>query len=187
MFEYDAARSDRQSTIRYWLILGLAAAAVVGLLVARSQFSGAVTESLSKEARPAPDFRLSSLDGETFRLTDLEGRVVVLELWATWCGPCRLQAKILHEIYGEVSREQVEFLAISLGERREVVASFVDKEPFDYPVLLDPKEELGLALEVIALPTVVVVDADGMIRFEQPGITDAGTIRRVLAELGVVL
>ena len=165
----------------------MAAILLVSLAACNSQSSGAGKASLSAAAPPAPDFRLASLAGDTIQLGDFDGRVVVLELWATWCAPCRLQAEILHELYEEVDRDQVEFLAISLGEAAETVESFVEKEPFAYPVLLDPQETLGAALEIYALPTVVVVDGEGRIQFVQPGIADAGTLRRVLSDLGVGL
>jgi peroxiredoxin len=134
---------------------------------------------------PAPDFHLNSLQGDSYRLGDFTDRVVLLEFWATWCGPCRLQAEILHDLYKEVAGSGVEFLSISLGEPRETVAAFVEDNPFTYPVLLDPKESLGVSFQIYALPTVVIVDRDGQIRFTQPGITDAATLRRVLHDLGV--
>lgn len=180
-------RDRRQRRSFVWLILGLAVLAGLGLLAWRIQSSGAGAVSVTDGGAPAPGFRLDSLQGQQVRLADFKGRVVVLELWATWCGPCKLQAEILHELYDEVSTSEVEFLAISLGESRETVERFVERQPFTYPVLLDPEETLGVSLEVYALPTVVVIDQGGHIRFHQPGLADAGTLRRVLSDLGVGL
>jgi len=171
--------------VRIWLTFGLSILALAGLLALMTKSSGVGGVSVESEGPPAPDFRLTSLQGESVELEDFAGRVLVLELWATWCGPCRLQADILHELYEEVAHSDIEFLAVSLGESREVVEQFVENEPFTYPVLLDPDETLGISLEVYALPTVVVVDAHGRVRFSQAGITDAGTLRRVLSDLGV--
>lgn len=187
MVDHDSDQSLRSPSGRFFLVFGLVLLAIVGLLIWQVGYSGAGSTPLAEGSSPAPDFRLVSLNGETYRLADFRGQVVVLELWATWCGPCRMQAEILHEVYSEVDRSQVEFLAVSLGESRETVASFVEKDPFTYPVLLDPEEALGVAFEVFALPTVVVVDPEGLIRFAQPGITDAGTLRSVLSQLGVEL
>ena len=180
-------RDRRRAGSVVWLALGLAVLAGLGLLAWKVQSSGAGVVSVSDGGATAPDFRLDSLQGEQVRLADFKGRVVVLELWATWCGPCKLQAEILHELYEEISTTEVEFLAISLGETRETVERFVDRQPFTYPVLLDPEETLGTSLEVYALPTVVVIDQGGHIRFHQPGLADAGTLRRVLSGLGVGL
>ena len=168
------------------MVVVLSTLVLVGVMLALwLNTAGAGRASASEDTRPAPDFRLDSLDGEVVRLGDFAGRVLVLELWATWCGPCRLQAEILHEVYAEVAAGEVEFLAVSLGETRDTVERFVENQPFTYPVALDPAETLGLALEIFALPTVVIVDTEGRIRFTQPGITDAVTLRSVLRELGV--
>ncbi len=187
MGQVHPARGQRRTGSVVWLALGLGVLAVSGLVVWKDRSSGVGAVSVSGGGAPAPDFRLDSLQGEQVSLADFEGRVVVLELWATWCGPCKLQAEILHELYDEVSSNEVEFLAISLGETRETVERFVERQPFTYPVLLDPEETLGASLEVYALPTVVVVDKDGHIRFHQPGLADAGTLRKVLSDLGVGL
>ena len=130
----------------------------------------------------APVFDLAGLDGGRYRLSDYSGKVVLIEFWATWCGPCRLQAEILSRLYEEVGGDDVEFLAVSLGESEETVRNFTDKDPFPYPVLLDPDETLGFALEVFALPTVMIVDRQGDISFMRPGISDGETLRRAIAE-----
>ena len=138
-------------------------------------------ERAENSSSPAPEFRLRGLDGEEYRLSDYAGRVVLIEFWATWCGPCRLQAEILSRLYEEVRAEDIEFLAISLGEAREVVAAHVRDEPFPYPVLLDPQEKLGYELGVYALPTVIIVDPQGEVSYARPGISDGETLRRALA------
>ncbi|MEJ2086455.1 MAG: TlpA disulfide reductase family protein [Acidobacteriota bacterium] len=183
MASHPEARDRRRS--RIWLILGLFILVLAGLLALKIQSAGVGGVSAESEGAPAPDFRLNSLQGDSVELGDYAGRVLLLELWATWCGPCRLQADILHELYEEVAGSDIEFLAVSLGESRDVVEQFVADEPFSYPVLLDPEETLGISLEVYALPTVVVIDGNGRVRFSQAGITDAGTLRSVLSEIGV--
>jgi peroxiredoxin len=143
--------------------------------------SGAGKGAESSAANPAPFFQLSSLDGSEHSLSDYSDRVVLIEFWATWCGPCRLQAEILSRLYEEVRSDGVEFLAVSLGEPKSVVEEFVRRDPFPYPVLLDPDETLGYALEVYALPTVMIVDRRGEISYMRPGISDAETLRRALS------
>jgi len=103
-----------------------------------------------------------------------------VEFWATWCGPCRLQAEILARLYKEIQNDELEFLAVSLGEPEDVVREFIRKDPFPYPVLLDQEETLGYALEVYALPTVMIIDRSGQITFLRPGISDGETLRRAL-------
>ena len=167
----------RKAGISYVTLLVLLAS--VGMTSCRSPSPGAGEESGNTVTSPAPAFDLAGLDGERYRLSDFSGQVVLIEFWATWCGPCRLQAEILSRLYEEVGGTgEVEFLAVSLGEPEETVREFVRKDPFPYPVLLDTKEALGYALEVYALPSVMIVDRIGGISFLRPGISDGETMRR---------
>jgi thiol-disulfide isomerase/thioredoxin len=155
--------------------------AVFGQVSCKSPSSGVGENSGNTAVSSAPAFDLTGLDGERYRLADFSGQVVLIEFWATWCGPCRLQAEILSRLYEEIGGGDVEFLAVSLGEAEDTVRSFVNRKPFPYPVLLDPDELLGYALEVYALPTVMIVDRGGDISFMRPGISDGETLRRALS------
>lgn len=165
-----------------WLVGALVLLAIIGLLGWKYFLSGAGVESPIGDFASAPDFDLPSLDGSRHGLRDFEGRVVLVEFWATWCGPCRLQTDILHRLYEEVAGPGVEFLAVNLGEPRDLVESHIGKEPSPYPVLLDPQESLGISFQVYALPTIVIIDPKGRVTFTRPGITDAETLRRALLE-----
>ena len=131
-----------------------------------------------------PDMTLARLSGGEVSLADYRGRVVLLDFWATWCTPCRAQAQILEPLYGEYQGRGVEFLAVDSGEDLDTVRRFVERDPFPYPVLLDPDDSLGLALEILALPTLVVVDKEGEIAYFNEGIADAQELRRELAKAG---
>ena len=167
------------------LLIGLLLLVAGGLLVWKTLQPGAGETPEAQGGPPAPAFDLPDLDGGRIRLADYSGQVVVVDFWATWCAPCRLQAKILEELYAEVRGPSVEFLAISLGEPADLVREFVEKSPFPYPVAVDSEEVLGLSLQIFALPTVMVIDSAGRIAYLRPGISDAETLRRVLLESGV--
>jgi len=134
----------------------------------------------SADRAPMPDFSLVSLGGEKVSKADFTGKVVLMDFWATWCGPCHLQADILKEIYPDAAKRGIEFLAISTAEDAETVRAFVARRPFPYAVLVDPEEVLGIPLEVNALPTLVVMDGKGRVAWRHTGVADAAAIDAAL-------
>jgi thiol-disulfide isomerase/thioredoxin len=130
-----------------------------------------------------PDFRLKTMDGRTLGPKDFPGQVVLVDFWATWCGPCQIQARILESLHGDF-KGKVQFLAANVGEDEATVKSFLQKKPFPYPVLLDPDDTVSSTLGVYALPTLMIVDKKGKILYIQPGVADGPTLRQVLAKAG---
>src|SRR6185436_4022327 len=133
-----------------------------------------------------PDFRLKTLDGRKIGPVDFPAQVVVVDFWATWCGPCHLQARILDSIYRDLEGKGVQFLAANVGEEEAAVRSFVKDKPFPYPVLLDTETTVSGNLGVYALPTLMVVDKKGKIAYLQSGVIDGPTLRKLLKNAGVV-
>jgi len=129
---------------------------------------------------PMPEFTLASLGGESFAKADFAGKVVLFDLWATWCGPCHLQADILRELYPQAAKKGVEFVAVATGEEIGIVRDFVGRRPFLYAVLVDPEETIAAALDIVALPTLVVMDRKGRIAYRHTGVADAETILAAL-------
>jgi len=130
-----------------------------------------------------PSFQLQTLEGRPLGPKDFPGQVVVLDFWATWCGPCHIQARILGELYKDYRGRGVQFLGADVGEEAKTVQSFLKSTPLPYAVLVDPKnvsDDLG----IYALPTLMVINKKGVVSFFQPGISDADTLRRVLKEAG---
>ena len=140
-------------------------------------------EAHEQAALRPPDVQLAALGGGTVGLGDFEGEVVVVDFWASWCGPCRLQAKILAPLHEELG-ERVQFLAVNLGEDLPTVERYVAKHGFPYPVLMDPEERLGVDLAIYALPTVMILDRSGQIAFLRAGISDRPTLRDALVAAG---
>ncbi len=128
----------------------------------------------------APEFELASLRGELVRSSDFEGKVLLLEFWATWCTPCVAQARILEPLHRDFEERGVEFMAINIGEDATTVAAYVDRDPFPYEVLLDPNDELSVRLGIYALPTVMIVDRSGRVAYRQPGLSSGEVLRRAL-------
>lgn len=132
----------------------------------------------------AAEFRLETLDGDTLGPPDFSGQVVVVDFWATWCTPCRAQASILEDVHDEWADRGVRFLAVDVAEEREVVEEFVAENPFPYPVLLDPADEISMELGLVALPTLMVVNTEGEVTYLESGLVDRNRLETLLREAG---
>jgi peroxiredoxin len=112
----------------------------------------------------APDFVLDTLDGETVTLSDLRGQVVIINLWATWCVPCREEMPALESAWVDYQERGLVVLAVNQGESAERVRSFVDEQGWTLPVLLDPDEILRSLYQPRGYPTTYFIDRNGVIR-----------------------
>lgn len=121
--------------------------------------------------RKAPDFNLRNLAGETVSLKDFYGRPVLLNFWASWCGPCRAEMPFFQEIYEdeEWQKAGLVILAINLQESRDTVAAFLESNGFTFTVLLDSDGEVGLRYNVRGIPATFFIDGEGVIRDMQIG------------------
>jgi peroxiredoxin len=115
-----------------------------------------------KVGAAAPDFELTSLNGETIRLSQFKGQPVLLSIGASWCPDCRLEAPLLQKLHEE--HPELVVLMVDSGEERDVVQGFADEFGMTFPVLLDQDEKLMELYQVFAIPTNYFLDADGMIR-----------------------
>ena len=121
--------------------------------------------------KPAPDFALPSLDGRTVSLADYRGRKVVLSFWASWCGPCRMEAPVLRTFYERTHKESADYevLAISLDDTREAAQTAAAELKMPFPVLLDVSSKVAGRYLVEGIPTLVVIDRDGKVQYSSVG------------------
>jgi len=131
---------------------------------------------------PAPDFELSTLSGESIQLEDYRGKVVLLNFWATWCAPCRLEMPALQEHFEEHDGK-LAVVAINNAENPEDVRNFVEELDLTFDVLLDPEAEVQRLYQVRGYPTSFLVDADGVIRIQHIGLMTEGQLDSYLQEL----
>lgn len=110
----------------------------------------------------APDFALPDLQGEQVRLSDLRGQPVLLNFWATWCGPCRQEMPAIQARYNHGG---FAVLAVDFGETRQQVQDFINEIGVDLPVLLDADGSVQELYRVRGYPTTFFIDAQGVIRF----------------------
>ena len=145
----------------------LAILLTLGLLVTGCS---AGSESLmARVGKPAPDFQLQSLDGELVSLSDLRGKPVLINFWATWCVYCRDEMPYLQQIYEEWTGKGLVVLAINIGENPSTVEKFMQSYNLSLPVLLDTKEVTGRKYNVSPIPTTFFIDKDGIIQEKRIG------------------
>ena len=137
-------------------------------------FDDAGLRLLSSKVSPR-DFSLSLLEGETKSLSSYKGKVVFLNFWATWCGPCRIEMPSLEALYNKFSDKGLEILAVNCREDQTTVSSFLKNEGFTFPVLLDLNGRVSLNYGIQAIPTTFLIDRDGMIILRLVGSTDWDT------------
>lgn len=118
---------------------------------------------------PAPDFTLKSKSGENVRLEDLRGQVVMLNFWASWCGPCRQEMPHMNDIFKKYEKFGFTVLAVSVDENPEDANRFLDAVPVDFPILYDTDSRISELYNVDAMPTTVMIDRDGNKRFLHRG------------------
>jgi peroxiredoxin len=140
-----------------------------------------------RRGHPAPSFSLPRLDGQPGQvsLTDLKGKVVLLDFWASWCQPCVHMLPTLHRLHEEWHSRGVEFVGINSdgpAATRAELEAFVSAQHFPYPVVIDGDGEVGGQYKVVALPHIVVVGRDGQVRRTFWGVTSAREIAGALAQ-----
>jgi thiol-disulfide isomerase/thioredoxin len=129
----------------------------------------------SAPAELAPDFSLTTLDGDTVALTDLRGRWVLINFWATWCVPCRDEMPYLNEL-AAAHADKLTVLAVNMRESPEAVAPFVAELAIDLPILLQPDDATLLAYNVRGLPLSILVAPDGTIVRRIAGVVQPGDL-----------
>lgn len=113
---------------------------------------------------PAPDFTLKSRDGKNVRLSELRGQVVMINFWASWCGPCRQEMPHLEAIHNEYVDYGFTLLGINVDEKQELAEKLLAQIPVSFPILFDPSSSVSKQYNVDAMPTTILIDRDGNLR-----------------------
>jgi len=121
-------------------------------------------DSSPEKERAAPDFLLETLDGGTLRLSDLQGKAVLVNFWATWCQPCRSELPHLVAAYDRYRQEGLEIVAVNLQEDEDTIAGFVEEFGMQFPVVIDRSGDVSDEYRVIGIPTSYFIDRSGVVR-----------------------
>lgn len=121
----------------------------------------------------APDFRLANRAGGETTLADLRGQVVMINFWASWCGPCRQEFPALDEMYRKYKPMGFTMVGINVESEKSDAERFLGSRPVTFPILFDPQNAVSGSYGVKAMPTTVLVDRQGRLRWQhmayQPG------------------
>ena len=178
--------------IGIWVFVCLAAS-VIGILAYTGALPIGQTGSMGPDAESegikideiAPDFTLQNSAGETVRLSDLRGKSVVINFWATWCGPCVREMPALQR-YQDKYPDFV-LLGIDEGEKAEEVRKFTDKMKITYQILVDEKGTVANLYKVMIMPTTYFVDKDGVILARHFGYMGEEQLEFYLGSLGIIV
>jgi len=112
----------------------------------------------------AADFTLPNLDNKSESLWDYRGKKIILNFWSADCPPCREEMPDLNKYYLEEKDENVVVLGVNLGQSLDVAKGFIDKNGYEFPVLVDPNNSIGYAYGIVYLPTTYIIDEEGVIQ-----------------------
>lgn len=150
--------------MNFWLLLGCSAAT-----------STAATDlpptPTAVNTKLAADFQLATLNGEAMRLSDLRGRYVLINFWATWCPPCRAEMPYFQQL-AETHADRLTIVAVNMRENIAEIQPFVAKTGVTFPILLYPDDQTLLQYDVRALPASFVVAPSGEVILHQVGQVD---------------
>ena len=140
------------------------AATLVILLLRNERDSTVATTKQIQVGFPAPNFTFPDLNGQQVSLSDHRGKVVLVNIWATWCPPCRQEMPSMQKLYERFKGENFEILAVSIDSTgREVVAPFMRTMNLTFPALLDPRENIRPLYGVTGVPESFIIDKDGIV------------------------
>ena len=148
-------------------------------------FEGTGIQAASTGIDPA-DFTLPLLDGTKVTLSQFKGKVVFLNFWATWCGPCRSEMPSMEAVYQQLKDKGFEILAVNLGESKDKVSGFMNEYKLTFPSVLDERQIAGSQYNIRAIPTTYIIDRRGLIVARLVGSINWNT-PKIIAALEAVL
>ena len=138
------------------------------------------------QGEEAPDFELTTLSGETVKLSDYKGKKVILNFWATWCPPCIAEMPLMQNYYDEVKDKNVEILAVNLTTEdrgTDKVKEFVKSNNLTFPIPMDVEGDIGSVYQTVTIPTTYIIDTEGRIQKKHIGPMDEKVMKDYIANM----
>lgn len=132
-----------------------------------------------------PDFSLPGLHGETIKLSDYRGQVVLVNFWATWCPPCRVEMPEFESVYQDYRDQNFEIIGIDQGEPLDLVRSYLEENPYSWVFALDESGEASTKYGVYGLPQSFLLDEEGRVAYIWHGLVTRDSLERQLNKLGL--
>lgn len=198
----------KKSIIGMIVVLALVAIALIGYIKEEMNSSNEISEASQikgfevnldkqeygiKKGQMAPDFTLQTIAGDTLTLSDLKGKKVVLNFWATWCPPCKKEMPALQNYYEKFAeKENVEIVAVNLThtergfnmkENYEMVGLFVDSYDLTFPIPLMEENSLSKTYQIVTIPSTFMIDTEGRIQHQILGPLDENSIDKFISQL----
>lgn len=133
----------------------------------------------------APDFNLQSVAGESIKLSDLQGRPLLINFWATWCAPCRIEMPALQDRFEKYADEGFAILAVDFNEPAEAVRAFGEEFGLTFDLMLDPGGKIQELYRIRGYPTSFFIDEQGVIKVQHIGVMTEGQLDGYLVEIGL--
>lgn len=169
---------------KFFILAILAALLLTGLACFKEKGSGGPAVEAAAKAEPAPDFSVTTLDGQQLSLASLKGKVILVNFWATWCPPCRAEIPEFIEAYTELKDRGLEILGFSVDELPEAeLKSFVTKAKMNYPVALVGQDIVSAFRPGQYIPTSIFIDRNGRLRYKHVGQLAKKDLVRIFEEL----
>ncbi|WP_395338901.1 TlpA family protein disulfide reductase [Ningiella sp. W23] len=155
----------RSQTALSFILLVMLSVALLGFM---SSYVNAATEGINKSIL-APDFTLKSKDAGNIRLSEQRGNIVLINFWASWCGPCREELPEMESLYQDYSDLGFEILAVNVDDHPDKANVLLDDIEVSFPVLYDTQGKVSELFNVNAMPTTVIIDRNGKQRLLHMG------------------
>jgi len=134
-----------------------------------SMLLSTATAAADRVGKPAQDFALKSLDGKNIRLSELRGEVVLVNFWATWCGPCREEMPLLNQVYQSYHAVGLEMLGVNIDDDANSASNMAKTLGVKFPVLFDASKSVSRQYEVSTMPMTLLIGRDGTVRYVHQG------------------